>query len=351
MKITKPVGIVSYGASLPSWAVSTEVIELAQGRGEGAVANSLKIFQKSMPDLDEDTTTLATAAGLQALERLEASAQDIGALFIGSESHPYAVKPTGTMVAGALGLSPNLSMADLQFACKAGTQGMQICASYVLSEFVKLGMAIGADTAQAAPGDALEYSAAAGGAAYVFGSTNLLAKLLATASIATDTPDFWRRPGESYPKHGGRFTGEPAYFKHIVQASEKLLGEVELQPKDFDYCVFHTPNGKFPRQVAKKLGFSQEQLQPSLIVEKIGNTYAGAIPLALAAVLDQAKANQKIFVTAFGSGAGADGFIFETTNRLVKQKKHWSNFVLDQIQSLKLMSSEQYLNARAATSH
>ncbi|KUK79640.1 MAG: hypothetical protein XD95_0243 [Microgenomates bacterium 39_7] len=364
MKITRSVGIVSYGASLPAKAVSISSIEKAQGKKPGLVGNSLKIEQKTVPAIDEDTVTFATGAANQAIVRLENASKtlakklssklnkhDIGALFIGSESHPYAVKPSGTVVACALGLSSQLAMADLQFACKAGTQAMQICASYVLSGFAKLGLAIGADTAQASPGDALEYTASAGGAAFIFGSTKILATLLATTSVATDTPDFWRRPKESYPQHGGRFTGEPAYFKHVLQSSRLLLKETNLGPHDFDYCVFHTPNGKFPRQVAKKLGFAQEQLQPSLIVEKVGNTYAGAVPLALAAVLDQAKPGQKIFVTAYGSGAGADSFIFETTKQLVIQRKQWNNLVLDQINSMQLIDTQGYLRLQTELSH
>ncbi len=372
MIIQKAVGIVGYGSCLPQQAVLLREIERGHGKKTGSVSRSLQVEQKTVPAMDEDTITIAVAAGLQALSRLEQSIKinkakkkknskknssqsfskdKIGALFIGSESHPYAVNPSGTVVAQALGLSSSLALADLEFACKAGTQGMQICASYVLSGLAEYGLAIGADTAQAKPGDALEYTASAGGAAYVFGSRQLLAELKATTSMATDTPDFWRRPGESFPQHGGRFTGEPAYFKHVLSNTQHLLRELELKPGDIDYCVFHTPNGKFPRKAAKKLGFSSKQLELSLIVEKIGNTYAGAVPLALAAVLDQAQANQTILVTAYGSGAGADSFLLKTTPLLIKQRKNWLELVKDQIQSLKIINYQQYLKLSQGRQH
>lgn len=359
----KSVGIVAYGASLPTQAVLLSSIEKAQGRECGLASNSLQVEQKTVPEIDEDTITLATTAAQQALERLASITKQkevvasgkksvprsqVGALFIGSESHPYAVKPSGTVVAQALGLSSRLAMADLQFACKAGTQAMQICANYILAGFCQLALAIGADTAQAAPGDALEFTASAGGAAYIFGSSNLLARLLATNSVATDTPDFWRRPKESFPQHGGRFTGEPAYFSHITECAQALLKEYGAKPTEFDYCIFHTPNGKFPRQVAKRLGFTQTQLEPSLIVEKIGNTYAGAVPLALAAVLDQAKAGEKIFVTSYGSGAGADSFVFETTQELVEQRKKWQDLIQTMISKMNQLSDLEYQRLRAS---
>ena len=74
--------------------------------------------------LDEDTITISVAAGRAALARAGIDAQRVGALYIGSESHPYAVKPSGTVVLEALGLGPDIHVADFEFACKAGTEAM-----------------------------------------------------------------------------------------------------------------------------------------------------------------------------------------------------------------------------------
>ena len=342
MKVTQSVGIVAYGTSLPHLAIAATEIEQAQNRVGDGVPQSLGVKQKTVPEIDEDTMTLSTAAAAQALSRWPGDRQQIQALFIGSESHPYAVKPTGTMVKAALGLSETMALADLQFACKAGTQSLQIGASYVVSGMASAALAIGADTAQSRPGDVLEFTAGAGAAAYVLGSAQLLAKLLATTSVATDTPDFWRRPGQNYPEHAGRFSGEPGYFYHVKAATQQLLAETGLSPAQIDWCVFHTPNAKFPQTVAKQLGFQPEQLAPSLVVKQIGNTYAAASLLALAAVLDQASAGQKILVTSYGSGAGADSFLFETTSELVTQRATWTQSLVEQIEHLQLVTYQEY---------
>ncbi|MEM2192801.1 MAG: hydroxymethylglutaryl-CoA synthase, partial [Candidatus Hadarchaeales archaeon] len=152
--------------------------------------------------------------------------------------------------------------------------------------------------------------AAAGGAAFIIGGDEkeIIAEIEGTASFTTDTPDFWRREMRPYPKHGGRFTGKPAYFKHVLSAAHSLLRKLKLTPKDFAYAVFHQPNGKFPLQAAEELGFSKEQVLPGLLTPKIGNTYSGASMLGLAATLDIAKPGERIFVVSYGSGAGSDAF-------------------------------------------
>lgn len=351
------VGIVAYGTALPKQKVLTSTIAQSQGKNSDLV-KSLGVLSKTVPSVDEDTITLATGAGKIALDRFLSNGgviSDIGTLFIGSESHPYAVKPSGTVVKTALGLSDYLSMADLQFACKAGSQSLQIAAAYVQAGMFKNTMAIGADTAQARPGDALEYTAAAGAAAFILGSeangNQLLAELLATKSVATDTPDFWRKPKESYPQHFGRFTGEPAYFKHVTMATKALLEEVNLQPADIDFCVFHTPNAKFPQQVAKQLGFTSKQLLQSLIVKEVGNTYAAASLLALSEILDIAPLKSKILVCSYGSGAGADAFLFETTSHLVTQRKKYSNMLAEQIATLQTIDLANYQKMRSQNEH
>ena len=220
-----------------------------------------------------------------------------------------------------LGIGNNYLAGDMEFACKAGTAGMQVIAGLVESDHIQCGMAIGADTAQSKPHDVLEYTSACAAVGVVLGKTKGIAELLAYTSYTSDTPDFWRRDGIRYPSHAGRFTGEPAYFTHVIGASQRLFMETKSKPSDFDYCVFHMPNGRFPREVAKRLGFTDEQVAPSLTVSDIGNPYSASALLGFSAVLDSAKPNKKIFMVSYGSGAGSDGFIWKTTKELLHVQK------------------------------
>ena len=315
------VGIVSYGAYVPRYRITPEEIGRIWGVDGKAMGKGLFINMKSVPSPDEDTITISTEAARDMMSRCSVDPQQIGALYVGSESHPYAVKPTGTVVSEAICAAPNMTVADLEFACKAGTAGIQICMGLVGSGMIRYGVAIGADTSQGAPGDALEYSASAGGAAFLIGSEKIIAKINKTLSYTTDTPDFWRREGSPYPSHGGRFTGEPAYFKHIGSAARMLLDEMKTQPSDYKYAVFHQPNGKFPTRIAKELGFSDEQIKDGLLTPYIGNTYSGAVPLGLASVLDVAEPGDRIFVVAYGSGAGSDAFDITVMDEIEKYRR------------------------------
>ena len=143
-----------------------------------------------------------------------------------------------------------------------------------------------------------------------------MAMLEGSFSYATDTPDFFRRSNQKYPEHGNRFTGEPAYFHHITNAVNILLEDLELKPSDFAMAVFHQPNTKFPRKVAKMLGFTPAQIETGLLSPMVGNTYAGASPLGFSAALDAAKPGDRILLASFGSGAGSDAFSFMVTDRI-----------------------------------
>jgi len=310
------VGIVSYGAYIPRFRITPIEIGRVWGQDGKAMAKGLYINSKSVPSPDEDVVTIAIAAARSMMRRVDIDPADIGALYVGSESHPYAVKPSGTVVAEAIEASPLISVADLEFACKAGTAGMQAVMGQVGSGMIRYGVAIGADTSQGAPGDALEYSASAGGAAFLIGSENIIARINSTLSYTTDTPDFWRREGQPYPSHGGRFTGEPAYFKHVGEAAKMMMERMGTSPVDYNHVIFHQPNGKFPQRMAKMLGFTDEQLSRGLLTPMIGNTYSGAVPLGLASVLDTASPGDRILMVAYGSGAGSDAFDITVTDTI-----------------------------------
>jgi hydroxymethylglutaryl-CoA synthase len=310
-------GIIGYGSYVPVYRIKAAEIAKVWGEEASRIEKGLGIMEKAVGGVDEDAATISVEAARNALLRAGIDPHKIGAVYVGSESHPYAVKPTATVVAEALGATPNLTAADLEFACKAGTAGVQMCMGMVDSKMIQYGMAVGSDTAQGRPGDALEYSAGSGGAAFIIGpDSESVAIIESTFSFTTDTPDFWRRQGVDYPSHGGRFTGAPAYFKHVLGATKGLLEKTGTKLEDYDYVVFHQPNAKFPLEAAKQLGIPKEKLKAGLLTPVIGNTYSGASMLGLSAVLDEAKAGNRILVTSFGSGAGSDSFSITVTDKI-----------------------------------
>ncbi|MEM3090456.1 MAG: hydroxymethylglutaryl-CoA synthase, partial [Candidatus Bathyarchaeia archaeon] len=290
-------------------------------------------IERSVPFIDEDAITAAVEAGKLALIHSGVDSSLVGKVYVGSESNPYAVKPIASKVAQVLKLGEEdedvqgVDAVDTEFACKAATSMFKDAASLVSYPKMDLqyAMIIGADNSQAAPRDCpggeLDFFVGYGGCAYIFGKADVIAELEGWYSCTSDTPDFWRRDGEPYPMHGGRFTGDPAYFKHIRKAAKKLMDRLGLKPSDINYFVAHQPNVQFPIRIARELGFKEEQYMPSIQVAKFGNTYSGSSPVGLAAVLDIAKPNERILIVSYGSGAGSDAYSFITTNQILEKRQ------------------------------
>ena len=317
LKSDREVGIVGYGAYVPRYRLPASEVARVWKEGQDA----LPIEEKAVPGLDEDVVTMSIEAARNALKRAGIDPKLVRAVWVGSESHPYAVKPTSTIVAEAIGAVPNTQAADWEFACKAGTEAIQAAIGFVGSGMARYALCIGMDSSQGRPGDALEYTTGAGGAAYIIGSKEQsLAYIEGSYSYVTDTPDFFRRPGQHYPQHGHRFTGEPAYFKHVLSATQRLMEELGYEAGDYTYAVFHQPNAKFPLKAGKALGFSREQMEAGLLVSVTGNTYAGSSLLGLTNILDEASPGDRILLVSFGSGAGSDAFSLVVTDLIGERR-------------------------------
>ena len=316
MKSDRGVGIVGYGAYIPRYRLpGAEVSRIWTGGLGGA-----PVREKAVAGIDEDVVTMSIEAARNAINCAGIDPLLIRAVWVGSESHPYAVKPTSTIVAESIGTSANIQAADWEFACKAGTEAVQASIGIVGSGMAQYTLSIGMDTAQGRPGDALEYTAGSGGAAFILGpAEESYAVYQGSYSYVTDTPDFWRRAGEFYPSHGDRFTGEPAYFAHTISAASTLMEMMNTSAADYDYAVFHQPNVKFPARAAKLLGFSPDQFSAGLLANEIGNVYSGSCMIGLTAILDIAEPDDRILMVSYGSGAGSDAFDLRVTER-IKQR-------------------------------
>ncbi len=313
--------------------------------GYGVYVSKFRIkegsMERSVPFTDEDAVTAAVEAGKMALIHSGIDHTLVAKVYVGSESNPYAVKPIASKVAQVLKLGEevktdgiqSVDAVDTEFACKAATSMFKDAASlvYYPKADATYAMTIGTDNSQAAPreelGGELDLFVGYGGSAFIFGMHDIIAEIEGWYSCTSDTPDFWRRDTESVPRHGGRFTGEPAYFKHVAKACEKLMKRLNLQPSDVDYFVSHQPNIRFPVRAAQKLGFKEEQYGLGLKVSKFGNTYSGSSPIGLAAVLDRAKPGERIVIVSYGSGAGSDAYSLLATKH-IQEKRRRQNFTV-----------------------
>ncbi len=331
-KVYNTPGIVGYGVYTSKFRIKEDSIE------------------RSVPFIDEDPITAAVEAGKMALIHSGVDPSIIAKVYVGSESNPYAVKPIASKVAQVLKLGEEdkalgvqtVDAVDTEFACKAAACMFKDAAAlaYYPKVHKHYTMVIGTDNSQAAPreepGGELDFFVGYGASAFIFGMNDVIAEMEDWCSCTSDTPDFWRRDQEPNPRHGGRFTGEPAYFKHVSKAAKKLMDKLSLEPKDVTYFVPHQPNLNFPVRMAKELGFKDDQFMPGLQVAKFGNTYSGSSPIGLAAVLDIAKPEDRILMVSYGSGAGSDAYSLIVTSQILEKRQRQRFTIHHQVETKKL---------------
>ncbi len=331
------VGITGYCTYIPKYRIKIEEVAKAHDKDPNLYKGVVK--EKAVPFLDEDTRTLAVESAERAIFNAGISGNDINLVAVGTESNPYVVYPVAVTIVDACGINQYANSYDTRFACKAATSQIALMCGAIDSGLYRNALVIGSDNSQAKPGDALDYSVGAGSAALVLGKENVIATFEHASHYSSDIPDFYRRDGEKYPSHGQRFTGEQAYFRHIINAGKALMEKADLKPSDFDYFVTHQPNMKFPRDVAKALGFEKNQYEPGNAVDFIGNLYAGSSIAGLCALLDIAKPGERILMISYGSGAGSDAYSFLVTDE-IEEKRTRAVTLKEQIFS----SKREYVN-------
>jgi len=94
-------GIIGWGSYIPRWRLSLKEIAEVWGFNPEQ-PEELNVVEKSVAGRDEDAVTMGWEAARNALQRAGINPKEIGAVWFGTESKPYAVKPSATIIAEAL---------------------------------------------------------------------------------------------------------------------------------------------------------------------------------------------------------------------------------------------------------
>jgi hydroxymethylglutaryl-CoA synthase len=354
------VGIIGHGGYVPLRRY--EVKFLARRRNKKLVdyyVKGLWCEEKAVPGLDEDATTLGYEAARNALRRAGINAKELGAVYLGSESQPYAVGSSALQIASFLG-TRDMHVSDLELACNSGMEALNLCDALVKSGKIDYGLAIGADFSQGAEGDPLEILTGAGAGAFIVGSSDPIAEILDSVPCSSFTLDFWRRDGQPTPTHHGKTT-KRVYMMHVLGACTKFLEKHKLSLNQFDWITAHSPYAKLveqtfrpvsviktfldPSELTEKLKMEmkenpervvkraesfryinenvkkfvlrslehltlseeerREKIHPTLLSKRVANSYAGNTPLNLVYILEMAKPRENILAISYGSGAAS----------------------------------------------
>ena len=328
-------GIIGYGCFVPYLRIKIEEIHsIWRNYPLDFLKKRLGLNERAVLQPNEDTITIAITASKSAMRNSKIDREKIGALYLGTCTNPYDSKPSATIIAEALGLSPHLMCGDIQFSGKSGTAAIQICMALVESGVIDYGVAIGSDALNrhACPGRLFEYEASAGAASFIIGKDEPVIEIEGTSSYADDTSEFWRLEGDRYIQSTGLTPGSPAgdvypmwevgYVEHVVHASESLMKKLGSKPEDYTYVVFQQPFGTAPYLIMERLGFTREQTAPGVIADMIGDCGAASSLLGLINVLDSAKPGERLFLASYGFGSGSDAFSLKVTPHIEEKRSN-----------------------------
>lgn len=305
------IGIISFGSYIP---------RLRLGRGEyqkawGSCAADIK--EKAVMDYDEDTLTMGIEAAKQAL-RSGINPLDIQALALASTTFPYEEKVLSGTFAGMLGLPEKLFCSEHGQSTRAGTEALLSAVGVLREPALDKALVIAADAPSAQPKDTLEHGLGAGSAAVVLGKENIIAEIEHFNSFVSESMgERFRLEGNSYLTDIGvkGFTGI-AFTRLVSLAVKDMLAVMGRAPADYRFLIIQENDGKTPKSLGKKLGFSEEQMTPGLIYAQTGDTGASSVLLSLTAVLEQAKPEDNILLVSYGSGAGSQAISLKVTSEL-----------------------------------
>ncbi len=375
-----PVGIDDMAAYVPS--LYLDIRDLAEARGiqYEKLANGLGLLKMAFPDVHEDAATMAAEAIAELMEKNGLRPEQIGRVYLGTESALDGAKPTATyaveMVQQRLGGSfRHCDVADMTFACIAATDALENCLDWVAGDQARIAIVVASDFAKYESESTGEYTQGAGAVAILVKWNPRLLVIPRQFGVAMDSVhDFYkprRKEFSETPVFDGPFSNQ-CYQDRMTEALvhfRQVSGAVEPALSDrWERMAFHLPYSfhakrifveEFTKEMLAKdkwetapdLKSASQTPEYQLFVKnklekaqrassEIGNLYTGSVFMALMSTLyfdaveNSKLAGKKIGFVAYGSGSKSK--VFEGI-----VQKEWQNA------ALKFRLSEKLENRRA----
>ena len=308
------LGISGYGVYVPRLRIKRE--DYAKAWGSFSAAG---VSEKSVLGYDEDVLTMASKAAKRALDAVPLPASKVSRFALASTSPPYSEKLLSGTVLTSLGVPNDAFSSDHTTSTRAGTEAVIAGFEHLAATPSGNVLVASADAPTASMWDPVEHGLAAGAAAFVLSADEVLAEFEGSSSCASEhAGERFRGPSEDRIRDlNVKKFSEGSFLANTTRAAGDLLKRLGRKPEDYAHVVIQQPDARAPGSVAAKLGFTEAQLSVGLVSSFLGDLGSASPLVGLAAVLDVAKAGERILVVSYGSGAGSDALSF----RLAREKR------------------------------
>ncbi len=300
------VGIKAFGTYVPRYRLGKETVGWTAS-GERVVAN-----------FDEDSITMAVAAGIQCLKGIDRNTVD--SLLFATTTPPYVEKQCSTIIATALDLRRDIFTADVTGVLRAGTSALKMAMDSISARSAKKVLVVAADTRLAAPRGDMERNLGDGAVALLLGTGRAVATIEGTHSISENMLDVWRSQGDTFLRSWeDRFVNEEGLDRILAEAMGQFTEKYSLSPNDFSKVCLYSPDARRHAQLGRRMGFSAEQLQDPMF-GKVGNTGAAYPLMLLVGALEEAASGDRLLVISYGDGS--DILSFRVNKAIETDRKH-----------------------------
>ncbi|RLC94291.1 MAG: hydroxymethylglutaryl-CoA synthase [Chloroflexi bacterium] len=332
------IGITSFGAYIPRYRISRKTINAAMGWFNSAAVPG----EKAVANYDEDSVTMAVAAGIDCLNGVDREA--VECLYLATVTPPYKERQCAGIVGAALDLSAGIRTADFTDSTKAGTAALLAGCDAVKAGTVRSVLVCGADCRAGKPGSPEEAIYGDGAAAFLVGDSGVIASLEGSYSVSYDFMDRWRAENDRYVHTSeDRWIRDEGYTRFIPEAVSGLLRKHGLSMADVSKVVYPCLYTREYTAIGKGLKLDPAQVQAEMLTS-VGDTGTAHPLIGLVAALEEAKPGDRILVASYGFGS--DALLFKVTEEIEKVRGKRRGFARHLASKADLTSYEKYLSFR-----
>jgi 3-oxoacyl-[acyl-carrier-protein] synthase-3 len=322
--------ITGWGYHVPTRVLTNHELEGMVGTTDEWIVERTGIRERRIVADGETTSSMATQAARQALERAGIAGRDLDTIIVGTTTPDYLLPTAAALVQEQLG-AHRAGIFDIGAACAGFIYGLAVARGLIAAGTARRVLVIGAETisryidwtdrntcvlfGDGAGAVIVEASTTGDGirSTVLHGDGSKRAHLTVLGGGSKHPPT---EASVRDRLHYIRMEGNEVFklaVPSMASAAEEALALAGLRCEDVDLLVPHQANLRIIDAVAKRLRLDRAKVFVN--IEKYGNTSAASIPIALSEAVAEGRVRQgdHLVFAAFGGGMTWGAAVVEWT--------------------------------------